>query len=122
MPHNTDAAADIIANAPAVVAPSTPDLPDEYQLEIYRLRRRVAELECIVKDRDERIIRAISMIEDELQFWRSFIHQHIRATIGEIQARTLRLESVISYLKEKGAHFWPALDIPAQWQSDKSRR
>jgi hypothetical protein len=120
MRHEKDAAADIIANAPVLEEP--PDLPNEYHFEILRLRRRVVELECIVKDRDERIVRALSMIEDELQFWRSFLHQHIQATMREIQARVLRLDTVVAYLKDTGAHFWPPLDTPARWQSDKSRK
>lgn len=116
MPPNDSAAVDIIANAPEVLETAGPEIPDEYQLEIYRLRRRVAELECIVKDRDERIVRAIGAIESELQFWRSLLYQHISATMGEIQARVLRLEAAVSYLKEKGAHFWPPLEIPARWK------
>jgi hypothetical protein len=105
-----------IANAPRIEAPVDSSVPNEYQFEIYRLRRRVDELECIVKDRDERLVRAISIIEDELQFWRTGLHQHVWETTGAVTRRVLRLESVMSYIKEAGAHFWPALDIPERWR------
>jgi hypothetical protein len=47
---------------PATVA-STSGIPNEYEFEILRLRRRVESLECTVRDRDERNVAAIAMLE-----------------------------------------------------------
>ena len=115
-----DEAANLISNSAVIDAPDDREIPDRYEFEMIRLRRRVAELECIVRDRDDRIVRALSMIEDELSFWRSFLHDHVADTMGGIMRRVGRLESSLDYLKEKGSRFYPPLEIPAAWKK-KSR-
>jgi hypothetical protein len=121
MGPGNEVAVNPISNAPALQEPVDSDLPNEYQFEIYRLRRRVMELECVVRDRDERIVRALSIIEDEIQFWRTGMYQHVWETMSGIARRMLRLESTIAYLKDKASHVWPELEIPARWKSDKNR-
>src|SRR6478736_409431 len=54
-----------------------PNNSNDFQFEIIRLRRRVDELECIVRDRDSRVITAIAMLEDELVMYRSLLHDHV---------------------------------------------
>lgn len=101
-----------ISNAPVLAAPEEADALNPHRLEIFRLRRRVAELECAVRDRDDYIRRAINVIEDQLQFWRTFLHDHVGETLGGIMRRVGRLESALAYMKERGGHHVPALEIP----------
>jgi hypothetical protein len=100
---------------PATVA-STSGIPNEYEFEILRLRRRVESLECTVRDRDERNVAAIAMLEDEMQFWRTYLHDHVDATYADIRRRVVRIESTLAVLKEKGSRIYPPLEIPAAWR------
>lgn len=107
----------LISNAGELDIPDDAGVPDEYKFEIFRLRRRIAELECTVRDRDERNVRAISMLEDELQFWRTFMHDHVGDTHDGIQRRIVRIESTLLRLREKGSKFYPSLEIPDRWKA-----
>jgi hypothetical protein len=55
------------------------------------------------------------MLEDELQMWRSFMHEHVAETHDGIRRRVLRIESTLMTLKESGG---PALlvEIPERWR------
>lgn len=99
------------ADGPSVAPSPAPmrDLPNEYEFEILRLRRRVNTLECTVRDRDERTVAAIAMLEDEMVFWRSYLHDHIDPTYGDIKRRVIRIESTLGRLREKGSRIYPAL-------------
>lgn len=110
-----DEAINLISNSAVIDTPDK-DIPDRYEFELIRLRRRIAELECIVRDRDDRIVKALGMIEDELSFWRTWLHDHIGETMAGISRRVGRLESSLEYLKEKGSRFYPPLEIPAAWK------
>jgi hypothetical protein len=87
-----------------------PGIPDDYQFEIYRLRRRVAELECAIHDRDDRIRRSLASLEDELLFWRTFLHDKVGETVGQIQRRVIRLESTLAFIKNPQPLIYPKLE------------
>ena len=128
VPHKAAAAerqdnepVDIIGNAGVLHIPDEITVPNEYEFEILRLRRRVEELECTVKDRDERNVRAIAMLEDEAQMWRTLMHDHVSETHGGIQQRVIRIESTLLTLKEKGSRIYPPLVVTETWQKTKAR-
>ena len=108
--------ADMIANAGALKAFSDEEIPNDYQFEIIRLRRRVEELECLIRDRDRRVVAAITMLEDELAMYRALMHDHIAETHDGIRRRTLRIEATLNTLKEKGSKLYPPLEIPKRWR------
>ena len=105
-----------ISNAGALNTSDDKEIPSGYEFEILRLRRRVDELECIVRDRDRRIVSAIAMLEDELMMYRTLLHAHVAETHDGVQRRTLQIESTLDTLKEKGSKFYPPLPIPKHWQ------
>jgi len=105
-----------ISNAGALNTPDDKEIPSGYEFEILRLRRRIDELECIVRDRDRRIVSAIAMLEDELMMYRTLLHAHVAETHDGVQRRTLRIESTLGTLKEKGSKFYPPLELPKRWQ------
>lgn len=117
-----DDTVEIISNAGVLTIPDEKDVPNEYEFEILRLRRRVDELECTVRDRDERNVRAIAMLEDEMQFWRSLMYDHIEAKYGDIQRRIMRIESTLMTLREKGSRYYPPLPLPAGWTKQTEER
>ena len=57
-------------------------------------------LESIVREKNERNVSAITMLEDELQMWRSFMHEHVAETHDGVRRRILRIESTLMILKE----------------------
>ncbi len=93
---------DLIRNAGAIIVPDEGTIPNEYEFEILRLRRRVDSLEDAVRGKNERNLHAIAMLEDELQMWRSFMHEHVAETHDGIRRRILRIESTLMTLKESG--------------------
>ena len=105
-----------ISNAPGTNVPDDETWPDRYQFEIQRLRQRITQLECTVRDKDERIVRALAMLNDELQFWRTFLLDKVGDTRGGIQRRVVRLESTTAFLIDKQSHIYPQFDVPARWQ------
>lgn len=110
-----------IANPFTTDSQESPGLPDRYELEMYRLRRRVAELECDVLNRDDKIRHALATLDDELTFWRTGLHDHVWETLGKIHARVTRLNSTVAHLKEVGGRHVPHLDIPAGWRKGQDR-
>ena len=94
---------DLISNAGLLVIPDESTIPNEYEFEILRLRRRVESLECVVREKNARNVHAITMLEDELQMWRMFMHEHIAETHDGIRRRVLRIESTLMTLRESGA-------------------
>lgn len=110
---NEETAINPIDNAPALDVPANADLPNDYEFEIYRLRQRVASLESAVRDKDDRIRHCLTMIEDELLFWRTGMLDHVWETMGGIQGRIVRLESTLAFIKDIQAHVWPRLETPA---------
>jgi len=107
---------DLISNAGVVSVPDEKNVPNEYEFEILRLHRRVEELENAVRDRDARVVKAISRLEDELQMFRTLMHTHVGETYGGIQRRIIKLESTLVSLREKGSQFIPPLEIPTPWK------
>src|SRR5678816_504899 len=101
---------DMISNAGVTNTPDADQIPNDYQFEIIRLRRRVDELECIVRDRDSRVVSAIAMLEDELTMYHTLLHDHVAETHDGIKRRTLSLESTLETLKAKGSKFYPPLE------------
>ena len=93
---------DLISNAGALIVPDESSIPNEYEFEILRLRRRVDSLEDAVREKNERNVHAIAMLEDELQMWRCFMHEHVAETHDGIRRRVLRIESTLMTLKESG--------------------
>ena len=114
--------AELMANAAVLEVPPDSGIPTEYEFEIYRLRRRVAELEDIVRDKNERNLRAIQMLEDELQMWRTFMHQNIAEKYGEIRRRMARLESTLTGMKEPRTRSYQPLEVSKSWQKAKTGR
>lgn len=106
----------VISNAPVLDIPGDDEFPQRYQFELQRLHQRVTQLECTVRDKDERIVRALAMLNDELQFWRTYLLDKVGDTYGGIQRRVTRLESTTAYLIDKQSHVWPTLQIPERWQ------
>ena len=92
------------------------DIPDAYRLEVFRLRRRVAELEMTIRGKDLRIVRAIAMLEDELQMFRTLMYDHIAETHGGIQRRMAHIRATLEYLKDINAGPVPPLEIPERWR------
>ena len=114
--HRGSDTVDMIANAGVENAPDADQIPNDYQFEIIRLRRRVDQLECIVRDRDSRVVTAIAMLEDELVMYRTLLHDHVAETHDGIKRRVIRIETTLQTLKAKGSKFYPPLDIPERWQ------
>jgi len=102
-----------IKNTGTLSVPDDSNIPDEYQFEILRLRRRIDELEDAVRNRDERTIRAISMLEDELQMWRTFMRDHVTETYDGIRRRIVRIDSTLMTLRESGNRI---VAIPERWR------
>jgi len=109
-------AVDMIANAGELNSPDDDQIPNTYQFEIIRLRRRLDELECIVRDRDSRVASAIAMLEDELVMYRTLMHDHIAETHDGVTRRVLRIQSTLDTLREKGSKFYPPLEMPDRWR------
>lgn len=112
---NSDEPVNVISNAALLDIPDAKDVPTKHEFEIMRLRRRILELDAVVRDKDARIVRAIGALEDELQLWRTYLHDHVGETMGSLLRRVIRLESTADYLRDKGAHVAPSLDIPSKW-------
>jgi len=107
---------DFISNAGALNTPNDKEIPTSYEFEILRLRRRIDELECIVRDKNRRVVAAIGMLEDEVVMYRTLLHDHIAETHDGVQRRMIRIESTLDTLKEKGSKFYLPLPIPKRWQ------
>lgn len=116
---DSDEPAHLISNAGVIEIPDERDLPNEYEFEILRLRRRAQELECTVRDKDERIVRAIGMLEDELQMYRTYLHERVGETHGGIMRRVLRLEATLNFLKDPNARVYPDLSVRDSWKKGK---
>ena len=114
--HRGSDTVDMIANAGVENASDADQIPNDYQFEIIRLRRRVDELECIVRNRDSRVVAAIAMFEDDLVMYRTLLHDHVAETHDGIKRRVIRIETTLQTLKAKGSKFYPPLDIPERWQ------
>ena len=104
-----------IGNVP-VIGPPNDAVPDHYKLELYRLRRRVTELECVVRDKNDRIVRAIKTLEHELSMWRQLLHDDVKETFDGVRKRTIGIEATLLRLKDKGSRFAPPLEMPAKWK------
>ncbi len=106
-------------NAGSITIPDDTGIPNEYEFEILRLRRRVESLECSIKDRDERNVQAIAMLEDELQMWRTFFNDHVAETHDGIRRRILRIESALMTLKAVTSRIVSPLEIPERWRNPR---
>jgi len=106
----------LISNSGSLIIPNDSGIPNEYEFEILRLRRRVESLECSVRDRDERNVRAIATLEDELQMWRTLMHAHVEETHDGIRRRILRIESTLMTLKASDSRILSQLEIPDRWR------
>jgi hypothetical protein len=105
-----------IANAPEIQTPVDCQIPDNYEFEIFRLRRRVEELECAVRDRDDRIRRALGTLDDQLLFWHTLMSDKVGETMGQLNRRIIRLESTLAFIKDIQPHIVPRLETPAHWK------
>lgn len=104
-----------ISNAPVLRVPDDSGIPNDYEFEIFRLRRRVAELESLVLDGNDKIALALATIDDEILYWRTGLHNHVWETLGQLQRRVVKLETTISMLKALSAQPVP-LEIPERWR------
>lgn len=102
-----------ISNTGALTIPDDTGIPNEYEFEILRLRRRVESLESSVRDRDERNVRAITMLEDELQMWRTFMNDHVAETHDGIRRRIVRIDSTLMTLRDGTSRI---VAIPERWR------
>ena len=111
-----DIALNPIANAPRIQTSVDDAIPDNYQFEILRLQRRIAELEAIVHDKNDRQRRALAMFEDELLFWHTFMNDHMGETMGQLQQRIGRLEAALAHIKDIQPHIVPPLETHVHWK------
>jgi hypothetical protein len=102
-----------IANLQDITAGS---IGDGTSLEVYRLRRREKDLECIIEEKNERLVVALQMLNDELIFWRSGLNDHVWESPGTVLRRVARLEGTIERITSKHSKFYPPLEIPAAWK------
>lgn len=109
-----------IGNLPSFDSPADDAIPNDYQFEIWRLRRRVVELECELLDRVDKIRQAIEVIDGELLYWRTGLHSHVWESLGQIQRRVVRLEAALAALKAPGSKVVPPLEIPARWKKSST--
>lgn len=105
-----------ISNAPAVAETVSRAFPDHFEFEIYRARNRIAELEAAIKDKDERIMKAMTVMENEVQYWHRGLYDHVWETMGEIERRVNRLQGTVELLKDLQPRVIPPLEIPAAWR------
>lgn len=105
-----------IGNAPVVAETVSRDFPDHFEFEIYKARNRIAELEAMVKDKDQRIMRAITIMESEVQYWHRGLYDHVWESMGEIERRVKRLQGTVELLKDLQPRVIPPLEIPAGWR------
>jgi hypothetical protein len=101
----------IIVNAATIDRLSDNEFPDKYQLELYRLRRRVADLEAVITDKNDRIGHCLAMLEDEILFWRTYMQHGIGETLGQLDRRIGRLESTLAFIRDIQPHVVPPLEI-----------
>jgi len=106
----------LVANDPCSIILPEAGFTDKFKLEIYRSRRRIEELECLARDKDERISRAIAMLEDCALMWRRVLHDDVKETYGGIRRRMIKIDSALSYLKDLQPHVFPRLEIPDRWK------
>jgi len=105
-----------ISNAGSLIVPDDIGIPNEYEFEILRLRRRIESLESSIRARDERNVHGILMLEDELQMWRTFMRDDVAETFDGIRRRIVRIESALMTLKDSGSHFLLPLQLPERWR------
>jgi len=110
---------DMISNAGVIDSLDDGEIPNDYEFEIIRLRRRVDELECIVRDRDSRIVSAIAMLNDELTMYHTLLHAHVAETHGDITRRVLRIKSTLDTLTSKESKFYPPVEVPERWRKSE---
>lgn len=101
-------------NLPVLSQPD--DIPDEYKFEIYSLRRELVSLRHDKKRLNVKITRALAQLHDELRFWRLFVYENERETLGEIYQRMRQLEAAIKYLDDPSVGEAPDFKIPDRWQ------
>lgn len=106
----------MIGNAPVIENESESNFPDKYKLEIYRLRRRVADLESTLMDKNDRVVKAIQILESEAAMFRQIIYDDVRETYGQIKQRMIKIDGALQELKHKGSRYYPPLEIPEAWQ------
>lgn len=109
----------LVGNAAKVEVIDRLDFPDRFQLEVYSLRRRVEELQGIILDKNDRLSKAIAMLEDEALMWRTVMYDHVDETYGKIKRRMIRIDSTLATLKDIQPRHYPPLEIPDSWKSGK---
>lgn len=110
-----------IANAIDIPRPDDAGIPNEYEFELMRLRRRVAELESAVTDRDDKLRQALHVLDDELVFWHTGLNNHVWESMGGLLRRVGRLESALAYIKEQNSRFYPSMELPDAWRKGQDR-
>lgn len=106
----------LISNTSKVEVIDRQEFPDRYQLEVYSLRRRVEELECLVHDKNDRLCKAIATLEAELLMWNAVMYEHLPETYGQIKRRMIKIQGTLSDLKDLQPRYYPKLEIPEQWK------
>lgn len=95
---------DLISNIGVIESPDAFEIPNDYQFEIMRLRRRIESLEDAVRERDARIVKGVAIIDDEITMWRTFLHAHVAETHDGITRRLSRLESVRDQMQARSSN------------------
>ena len=92
------------------------EFPDKYKLELYRLNDKIRNLEADLKDKDRRLLKALTTLDDELMFWRTGLHNKVWESMGDINRRMLRIAVTIDHIKDIQPHVSPPLEIPERWR------
>ncbi len=103
-----------ISNLPQS-APLPDDIPDEYRFEIFRLRRQIAALNSDIRHVNDKLTKALEVLQAEVRFWRLGIYEGQWETLGQVMRRMKHLEALVKALEGPGA-------LAAQAETRKRQR
>lgn len=101
-----------ISNLPEAEEPESP-FPDEYQFEIYHLRREIRSLTYDVRRQNDKIGKAILALRDEIRFWKVGLYDKQWETYGQILRRLRHLEATVAKLED----FTPTIESDEEEQA-----
>jgi len=87
-----------VTNLPPSVKPVVLDWQNPKDWEIMKLRREVAELTAQVRERNDKLAYALSVLLDQFQFWNDFLHGGVGESHDYVNARMVRLRAALDRL------------------------
>ena len=87
-----------VTNLPPSVKPVVLDWQNPKDWEIMKLRRDVAELTAQVRERNDKLAYALSVLLDQFQFWNDFLHGGVGESRDHVNARMIRLRAALDRL------------------------